>query len=171
MPQPKEPEFEASADMRLVELQRSELGIAAPKRGAWESHTMTEGGTVEVEPPQQLNSAVLSVEATATPPSGVIPGAIVTLGMSIANEGALAARNVCAGAPLPGGATYRNGSFVRDGRPQLDDAADEFFGTGTMLEEIPPKSRVTFLWKIGVKLGNKPLVISPLVSAEDSALI
>ena len=30
---------------------------------------------------------------------------------------------------------------------------------------------MTFLWKIGVKIGNKPLVIAPLVSAEDSALI
>src|SRR5579872_969565 len=171
MPQPKEPEFEASADMRLVELQRSELGIAAPKRGAWESHTMTEGGTVEVEPPQQLNSAVLSVEATATPPSGVIPGAIVTLGMSIANEGALAARNVCAGAPLPGGATYRNGSFVRDGRPQLDDAADEFFGSATLVGTIEPGMRATFLWKIGVRLGNKPLVIAPVVTGEDTAVV
>src|SRR5579872_6557810 len=171
MPQPKEPEFEASADMRLVELQRSELGIAAPKRGAWESHTMTEGGTVEVEPPQQLNSAVLSVEATATPPSGVIPGAIVTLGMSIANEGALAARNVCAGAPLPGGATYRNGSFVRDGRPQLDDAADEFFGTGALVGTIAPATRVTFLWKIGVRLGNKPLVIASAVTGEETAVV
>ncbi len=81
------------------------------------------------------------------------------------------AHGVRVAVPLPGSATYRNGSFVRDGRPLLDDAAEEFFGTGTMLEEIPPKSRVTFLWKIGVKLGNKPLVIAPLVSAEDSALI
>jgi hypothetical protein len=167
----REPDFDESADMRLVELQRSALGIVSPHRGAWESHAATEGSSVEAEPAQQLHSAVVSVETTATPPGEVIPGAIVTLAMSIANEGAAAARNVRAAAPLPGGAAYRNGSFVRDGRPLLDDAADEFFGTGTLIGTIAPKTRVTFLWKIGVRLGNKPLVIAPIVTAEETAVV
>lgn len=172
MPRPKEPDFEESADMRLVDLQRAALGVSPPERGAWESHAHTEGSSMQPEAPEQrLESAVLAVELTATPPGEVIPGAIVTLAMSVANEGATAASNVRAGAPLPGGASFRNGSFVRDGRPLLDDAADDFFGEGTFVGTIPPKSRVTFVWKIGVRLGNKPLVIAPVVRGDETAIL
>jgi uncharacterized repeat protein (TIGR01451 family) len=170
-PRPREPDFEESADMRLVELQRAALGVPSPPRGTWESHAPTEGGSVEAEPQQRLQSAVLNVDLTANPPSEVIPGAIVTLALSVANEGATEARNVRVCVPLPGGASYRNGSFMRDGRPLLDDAADELFGSGTPVGTIAPKSRVTFVWKIGVRLGNKPLVIAPLVSADQSAVV
>ena len=172
MPRPREPDFEESADMRLVDLQRAALGVSPPPRGTWETHAHTDGSSPQPEAPEQaLESAVLSVELTATPSNEVIPGAIVTLAMSVANEGAVAARNVWAGAPLPGGATYRNGSFVRDGRSLLDDAADEFFGTGTPLGSIPAKTRVTFIWKIGIRLGNKPLVIAPVIRADDTAIV
>ena len=167
----REPDFEASADMRLVELQRAALGVPAPHRGDWESRVSTEGGAVEAEGEQHLQSAVLAVELTASPPGDVIPGAIVTLALSLTNEGAVVARNIRVAVPLPGGATYRNGSFVRDGRPQLDDAADELFGPGTAIGNLAPKSRVTFLWKAGVRLGNKPLVISPTVTAEETAVV
>ena len=172
MPAPRrEPEFEESADMRLVELQRAALGVSSPERGTWESHTPPEGSSVDAEPAQELRSAVLAVETTATPPGEVIPGAIVTIAVSVANEGAATAKNVRVGVPLPGGTTYRNGSFVHDGRPLLDDAADEFFGGGTLVGTIAPKSRVTFLWKVGVRLGNKPLVIAPSVSADETAVV
>lgn len=172
MPRPREPDFDESADMRLVDLQRAALGVASPERSAWESEAHTEGGGAQPETPaQHLESAVVAVELTATPSGEVIPGAIVTLAMSISNEGAMAARNVRICAPLPGGATYRNGSFVRDGRPLLDDAAEEFFGAGTTVGTIAAKSRVTFLWKIGVRLGNKLLVIAPVVNAEETAIV
>lgn len=169
---PREPDFEESADMRLVDLQRAALGVPAAERSAWETQAHTEGGSAHVETPEQrLESAILCVELTATPAEQVIPGAIVTLALSLANDGAAAAHAVRAGVPLPGGATYRNGSFVRDGRPLLDDAAEEFFGPGTPVGTIPPKTRVTFIWKIGVRLGNKPLVVAPVVSAEHAAVV
>lgn len=167
----REPDFEASADMRLVELHRAALGVPAPPRGTWESRVSAEGGAVEPEAEQQLSSAVVAVEVAANPAAEVIPGAIVTVSVSIANEGAAAARNVRVAVPLPGGATYRHGSLVRDGRPMLDDAADELFSTGTLLERIEPKSRATFLWKIGVRIGNKPLVIAPVVSGDETAIV
>lgn len=158
--------------MRLVDLQRAALGVSPPERGAWESHAHTEGSSTQPEAPaQRLESAVVAVELTATPAAEVIPGAIVTLALSVSNEGAADARNVRVAAPLPGGAAYRNGSFVRDGRPLLDDAADEFFGEGTYLGTLPAKSRATFVWKIGVRLGNKPLVIAPVVSADEAAVV
>lgn len=166
-----EPEFDESADMRLVELQRIELGVPARERGAWESHTAIEGAAVEAAPTPSLQSAVVTVELTATPGEDVIPGAVITLSMSIANEGSVPARNVRAIVPLAGGASYRNGSFVRDGRPLLDDAAEEFFERGAAIESLAPKTRVTFLWKIGVRIGNKPLVIAPTVTADESAVV
>ncbi|HKU68664.1 MAG TPA: hypothetical protein VJP85_12880 [Candidatus Baltobacteraceae bacterium] len=171
MRRPKDPDFEESADMRLVDLQRAALGVSPPDRTTWESQAHTEGGSVEAEPPPVLQSAVLAVETAATPPVDVIPGAIVTVAMSVANEGAAPAKNVRAGAPLPGGVTYRNGSFVRDGRPLLDDAAEEFFGAGTAVGTLAPGSRATFVWKIGVRLGNKPLVIAPVVTGDETAVV
>ena len=176
----REPDFEGSADMRLVDLQRAALGVPAPERGDWESSLGSEGGPVpdkadeEAEAAQAasaMGSAVVECDLTATPSSGVIPGAIVTLAASIANEGAVPARNVRVTVPLPGGASYRNGSLTRDGRPSSDEAAEELFTTGTLLPQIAPKTRVTFLWKIGVRLGNKPLVIAPTILAENTAVI
>jgi hypothetical protein len=167
----KDPDFDGSADMRLVELQRAALGVAAPARSAWESDAHTEGSSAPVSPEPVLESAVLAAELTANPPADVIPGAVVTLALSIANEGSIAARAVRVAVPLPGGATYRSGSFVRDGRPVHDNEADAFFGTGLQAGTLAPKTRATFLWKIGVRLGNKPLVMTPLVDAEDTAIV
>jgi uncharacterized repeat protein (TIGR01451 family) len=170
---PKQPDFDESADMRLVELQREALGKTAPPRGSWESRIAGDVSGIDVDPEgtQRLESPVVAVETTATPSADVIPGAIVTLTLALVNEGAGAAQNVRVAVPLPGGAAYRNGSFVRDGRPQLDDAADEIFGPGTLIPSIPAGTRITFLWKIGVRLGNKPLVIAPAVAAERSGVL
>lgn len=167
----RDPDFDGSADMRLVDLQRQALGVAAPSLGVWESEAHAEGTAVEAEPQQALASAVLAVEASAVPPEDVIPGAIVTISLSIANEGAAAARGVLVCAPLPGGAAYRNGSLVRDGRPVLDDDAEDLFGTGLAIGTIEPQRRSTLLWKIGVRLGNRPLVIAPIVRADQAAVV
>jgi uncharacterized repeat protein (TIGR01451 family) len=169
--QKREPDFDASADMRLVDLARATLGVPAPARGSWESVMHAEGASVDPEPPQKLASAVLAVETVATPANDVIPGAIVTLTLSIANEGVEDARGVRVSVPLPGGASFRNGSLVRDGRPLFDDAADEFLGSGILVGTIASKARVTFIWKIGVRLGNKPLVVQPSVRAQASAIL
>jgi uncharacterized repeat protein (TIGR01451 family) len=171
LPSTNAPKFDESADMRLVELQRAALGVPPPQINAWETDISAEGVAVEVAPPPSLGSSVLAVETTATPAGEVIAGAIVTLTLSVANEGVAPARNVRVCVPLPGGATYRNGSFVRDGRPLLDDAAEEFFGSGTWVAAIEPGARATFIWKISVRLGNKPLVVSATVRADGSAVV
>lgn len=156
--------------MRLVDLQRTALGVQ-PQARTWHSDISLEGGVIPPEPEPELHSAVVMCELHATPDSGIIPGAIVTIAMSLVNEGAVAARDLRVAVPLPGAAAFRNGSLVRDGRPLLDDAADELFSTGALIEQMPPKTRATFLWKIGVRIGNKPLVIAPVITAEDTAVI
>src|SRR5690348_9174092 len=102
-----EPDFELSADMRLIELQRSALGLSAPMRPSWESRLSSiDGLGVEEAPVPSVQSAVITVDVTANPSTDVIPGAIVTLALSIANEGAASSPGILASVPLPGGASY-----------------------------------------------------------------
>jgi uncharacterized repeat protein (TIGR01451 family) len=169
----REPDFESSADMRLLDLQRSSMGLVAPERVAWETRyavDSTPGVDVTLETPTPTG-AVLAVTVTATPPSEVIPGTVITYALSIVNDGAAPAANVAATAPLPGGAAYRLGSFQLDGRPADDTAADRLFGNGLDLGSIAPGSRATLLWKVGVRMGTKPLLVIPQVRARDSAVI
>ncbi len=168
----RDPDFELSADMRLLELQRSALGLTPPNRTQWETRYAVEGtGEPSPTPLTPARSAVLAVEAVATPASGVIPGAVVTVSLSIANEGAVPASGIVASVPLPGGASYRAGSFVFNGRTAPDEIAERFFGAGVALGDIGPGERASYVWKIGVRLGAKPLVIAPHVHAAETAVI
>ena len=169
----QDPDFEISADMRLLELQRSALGLALPDRTRWESrYTVESTPGLEVATAEfSAKSAVLAIEASASPRSDVIPGAVVTLSLSMANEGAVAARGITVSVPLPGGGSYRAGSFLRDGRPANDDDAERFFGNGLSIEMLEPGARASFVWKLGVRLGAKPLVIAPQVRVEQGAII
>jgi uncharacterized repeat protein (TIGR01451 family) len=169
----KEPDFELSADMRLLELQRGALGLPARERTGWESSSSAGAGlplaSDEEEPVAQ--GAMLTINATAFPNDGVIAGAVVTVTLSVVNEGTAPASGVVAGAPLPGGASYRPGSFVWNGRSSFDDVAESFFGAGLAIGSLGPAERATFEWKIGVKLGTKPLLIAPSVRADDAAVL
>lgn len=169
----RDPDFDSSADMRLLELQRTALGLAAPQRASWESRyavDSTPGDAAEM-PLSGAASGVLSVTLTANPSGGVIPGTVVTYALSIVNEGRAAASGVVASVPMPGGATYRLGSLMLDGRPAGDDAADRLFGEGLDLGTIEAQSRVTLLWKVGIRMGTAALVAVPGVRARDAAVI
>lgn len=169
----REPDFEASADMRLLELQRSALGLTAPPPTRWESRYGSDAtaGVTDTEEPFEGASAVLVVETTANPPGGVIPGTVVTFSLSIANEGTQRATNVRVAVPVPGNAAYRTGSLVIDGRGAGEDVAQRFFGDGLEIGEIAPGNRATFVWKIGVRLGLGPLVAMPSVRATNAATV
>ena len=169
----RDPDFESSADMRLLELQRNALGLVPPQRAAWESRYAVDsapGELVEMGP-SGAASAVLAVTLTANPPSAVIPGTVVTFALSVVNDGALPARDAVASVPLPGGAAYRLGSLLLDGRPAGDEAAERLFGEGLALGAIERGSRVTLLWKVGVRMGTRPLIVTPAVRARETAVI
>lgn len=168
----REPDFELSADMRLLELQRSALGLSAPERPAWETRLSTEpsfGTDAPAEIPR--STAVLAVELSAHPDREVIPGTVITFSLSIANEGTVEAADVSVSVPRPAAAAYRHGSFVRDGRAMSDDDAEAFFGSGVSISNLASGSRATFIWKLGVALGVKPLVVLPQVAAGTGAVI
>jgi uncharacterized repeat protein (TIGR01451 family) len=169
----RDPDFDSSADMRLLELQRTALGLAAPQRAAWESRYAIDsapGETVEMAP-SVPRSAVLALTLTANPSTAVIPGTVITYALSVVNDGVLPARDAVASVPLPGGATYRLGSLVLDGRPADDEAAERLFGQGLGLGTIEPGSRVTLLWKLGVRMGTRPLIVAPALRARETAII
>ena len=167
-----DPDFELSADMRLLELQRASLGLGPPNKTAWQSRATNDAGIGDVpEAVSAPRSAVLAVEATATPNNAVIPGAVITATLSVLNEGAVAARNVVVSVPVPGGSGYRQGSFVADGRPVNDDTADLFLNAGLSVDEIAPGERRTFVWKLGVRLGVGSLLIAPSVRAQGAAVV
>lgn len=166
----REPDFDESADMRLVELQRAALGISA-RPGHWESRVRVEGGAVEAEVVEPAASAVLAVDLTATPNEGLIPGAVVTVSLSIANEGVRPANGLLVAVPVPGNASFRSGSLLADGRPESDGYAEAFFGEGIRIAQLAPKSRATFVWKLGVRAGTSPLAIVPAIRADDAAIV
>ena len=168
----REPDFELSADMRLLELQRSALGLPPRERHSWESRTGAEGSLpVAQAEPEPGRTPVLAVEAVAFPADGVIAGAVVTLTLSVANEGAALADDVVVAAPLPGGASYRPGTFVWNGRSTYDEVAEKFFHAGLPIGALTVGERATFQWKIGVRLGAKPLVIAPQVRSPNAAVL
>jgi hypothetical protein len=170
----KEPDFDLSADMRLLELQRGALGLPPRERTGWESSTSSNTGMPLAgasDDEAVAEGAMLTVDAMAFPNDGVIPGAVVTVTLKIANEGSTAADGVVAGVPLPGGASYRPGSFVWNGRSSFDDVAEAFIGAGLDIGSIGASERATFEWKIGVKLGSKPLLFAPAVRASGAAVI
>jgi uncharacterized repeat protein (TIGR01451 family) len=167
----REPDFELSADMRLLELQRSALGLPPRERLAWESHGAESSIPVAQAEPEPGRSAVLAVEASAFPADGVIAGAVVTLAMSVGNEGAVLATDVVATAPLPGGAAYRPGTFVWNGRSTYDEVAENFFNQGLAIGALDVGERATFQWKVGVRLGTRPLVVAPQVRSSNAAIV
>lgn len=167
----REPDFELSADMRLLELQRGALGLPPRERTSWESRHATEGIPVAQSEPEPGRTPILAIEATAFPADGVIAGAVVTMSLSAANEGAAEADDIVVLAPLPGGAAYRPGTFVWNGRSTYDEVADSFFNQGLPIGALAPGARATFQWKIGVRLGTKPLVVSPQVRSSNAAVV
>ena len=167
----RDPDFYLSADMRLLALQRSALGLPEPDRPGWENRAIAEGPNLPDDPIHPPEGAVLNIVAVATPSEGIIPGAIVTLSLSVANEGVAPAHDVRVSVPLPGGASYRPGSFVIDGKPAFDEIAERFFGAGLELGDLAPKTRATFVWKIGAHLGTRPLLVAPQVAAKDAGVI
>ncbi|HTU70588.1 MAG TPA: hypothetical protein VMF11_09740 [Candidatus Baltobacteraceae bacterium] len=160
--------------MRLLELQRTSLGLTAPpERVGWETRYAGDSAPLidMVTEAPVTKSAVLAVTLTATPPGEVIPGTVVTYALSIVSEGAAHAAGAVVAVPLPGGAAYRLGSLQIDGRAADDGAADQLFGNGLELGTVAAGSRATLLWKVGVRMGTKPLVTIPQVRAANAGII
>jgi outer membrane biosynthesis protein TonB len=167
-----EERFDQSADMRLVELRREQLGIAKPTAASWQSRTAVDlpfGPAPETVAPE--SGAVLSLALNANPDSGLIPGAVVTLGLSVINEGAKAATKTSVRLPLPGAMEYRPGSLQIDGREAPDEEAERLFGTGLDLGTLVGAQRRTLLLKLTTKASIDDPVLAPSLSSADAAVV
>ncbi|HXF33684.1 MAG TPA: hypothetical protein VN603_03865 [Candidatus Acidoferrales bacterium] len=167
-----EERFDQSADMRLVELRREQLGIAKPTAAAWQSKAAVDlpfGPAPEIAAPE--SGAVLNLALTANPDSGLIPGAVVTLGLSVVNEGSKPATKAALRLPLPTAMTYRPGSMQIDGRDVSDDLAEQLFGTGLDLGTLTGSQRRTVLLKLTAKASVDDPVLFPTLSSADAAVV
>lgn len=170
-----EEQFEQSADMRLVDLRREQLGVASPAPSAWRSAATIDipfgppkaEPEVAAEPP----GAVLTLQTTATPRAGLIPGALVTIGVSLLNEGGRPAHGTQVRLPLPTAMSYHQGSLVIDGRESSDELSDELFGKGLGLGTLAPGQRKTLLFKLTTKPGLDDPILSPSLTSDDAAVV
>ncbi len=168
----RDPNFEASADMRLVELSRTASGKAIPVKSRWQSRGNAEAGSPVIdEELAPLDGSLVVATLHSTPSADVIPGAVLTVTLALNNEGGEDARDILIGSPLPGATRVRPGSLVMDGRPAAGDVAEAFFGAGYALRTLAGGSRTTFYWQLEVLAGTDPVIISGNVRATGSAVI
>lgn len=167
-----EERFDQSADMRLVELRREQLGITKPAAPSWQSRTAVDlpfGQPPEATPPEA--GAVLTLTVTANPDSGLIPGAVVTLALSVINEGAKAATKTLVRLPLPAAMVYRPGSMQIDSREASDNQAEQLFGIGLELGTLAGAQRRTVLLKLTTKASLEDPILAPSLSSADAAVV
>ncbi|MBV8151814.1 MAG: hypothetical protein JOY59_09670 [Candidatus Eremiobacteraeota bacterium] len=152
-----------SAERRLLEHRRKELGAPPAPASSWSRTRDVYAGqtptiTVEREGPR------LDASLAAWPPEGLIPGAVVTVSLALHNDGPRAAEGIVVSVPVPSGATYRQGTFTRDGR-EREESALELFGAGLEIGTLPGGSRTALVWKIDVEPGLDDLVLAPTVKS------
>jgi uncharacterized repeat protein (TIGR01451 family) len=165
--------YDRSADMRLLELQREALGV--PRR-VIDSISYTDPDplpdTLGAEPESYAQSGTILIAATdARPRTALIPGALVTISLSVANDGDAAATNVRMSLPLPVDTSFRPGTLTIDGVPGGDDVAAEFFANGIVVGDIGPGTRTAVSVKLVVELGRNDIILSPQLSAAAGAIV
>ena len=172
-----EERYNRSADMRLLELRRKALGITAAKI-APTVVVSTRYSDLDWLPPSTnvdetyvAHGTIINVMVDARPRRGLIPGAQVTVSLSVANDGDAAASNVRVTLPPPIGAEYVAESLLVDGRAGGDAVADEIFANGTMLTDIAAGTRYTLTLKLTVGSGIGDILLSPQLSADSAAIL
>ncbi|GAC1403309.1 MAG: hypothetical protein NVSMB64_04800 [Candidatus Velthaea sp.] len=162
--------FEQSADMRLVDLQRQALGIAAPQ-AAWQRNTHDLPHAPSGEPQPAQRGIVLVATVDAQPRSGLIPGALVSIGCAIVNDGDTPADGILVTISLPFETGYRAGTLAIDGAPAPDARAAELFANGLLLGPAGRGERRTIAFKLLVDAGLDALTIAPHVESAGGAII
>jgi len=171
----KRPDFEVSADMRLLELQRQAAG-APIRETRWEPSSadleeLEDAPQVLEAPTEPSTGAVLHLALAAGPERGLIPGALVSVTIALSNDGGVPAEGIALSLPLPAGARYRSGTLQRDGRALDDERSEELFGEGLAIGALAPGERCTIAYRIEVAAGVTPLVLLPHARSLNAAVI
>ena len=171
----KRPDFEVSADMRLLELQRQAAG-APVRETRWEPRSadldeLEDAPHVAEAPTAPSTGAVLHLALAAGPERGLIPGALVSVTLALSNDGGVPAEGVILSLPLPAAARYRSGTLQRDARPLDDERSEELFGEGLAIGALAPGERCTISYRIEVGAGVTPLLLLPHARSLNAAVI
>lgn len=167
---------EQSADMRLVELQRSRLDLPErPRRWAQDPQTIEESfsgaARVDLATPE-LQEAVIFGSLHVSPSRSLIPGALVTVALVVENAGGAPA-SVRARLTLSLDAGYRPGTTTLDGReiPDVDEGSMALGAVGADLGAIAPgeRRRLALMAKLGT--AREPLRITGTLDAGGAATL
>lgn len=149
--------FDRDADSRLLERRRrEELGLA-PHRPAASSTPPRFGAEsmlADESPPPASRSAVLRVAVVARPNRELIPGAVVTVVVSVHDDGHAAADNVDLRITLPAESEPIASSFARDG-VEIDGEA--LLGPGLLLGTVEAGEEIRIRFAFRVLPGIGPL--------------
>jgi hypothetical protein len=165
--------YERSADMRLLEFEREARGLPLRVTGSTkysDPDQLADLGRDDDETYAQ-NGTILVASIDAQPRAALIPGALVTVSLSISNEGDTAAAGVRMSLPLPVDTVYRTGSLSIDGATGTDALAYELFGNGAELGIIDPGARRTMALKLVIEAGVADIRLSPQLSATSGAIL
>ena len=154
-----------SAERRLMEHRRRELGAPPSPSSPW-SRTREGPNALAASATLDRSGASLDVAVSAWPSDGLIPGAVVTVTLAIANGGTAAAGETVVVVPLPSGAVYRPGTLMHDGREGGDEAAEALLGAGLGLGKLPGGGRTALTWKLDIGPGIEDLILAPTVRAD-----
>ena len=168
----RDPNFEVSADMRLLELSRKLSDATPPVQSRWQSRGSPEVPSIPLdEVPEKTSGALIVTILHASPATEIIPGAVITVTLSLKNDGGSSAHDIVIHTPVPGSARIRSGSLRINGREASQNDADAFFGIGHLVAELANGARTTYLWAMEVLAGTEPLFLSADVRASDGAVI
>jgi hypothetical protein len=167
----RDPDFENSADMRLVDYTRTSLGLPSPDRPRWDSRISADGSGLPEPGQPERRGAIITAELACFPPGPVIPGAVLTITLGLVNDGSEAAAGLTVGVPVPGGATYREGSLERDGRPVDPSGVEAFLRGAYCVDELAPGSRAVLKWQLDVRASTGPIVVAPVIRADTGAVL
>jgi hypothetical protein len=148
--------FDRDADSRLLERRRrEELGLA-PHRPATSSTPPRFGAESMLadESPPASRSAVLRVAVVARPNRELIPGAVVTVVVTVHDDGHAAADNVDLRITLPAEAEAIAGSFARD---EIEIDGEALLGPGLLLGTVEAGEEVRIRFAFRVLPGTGPL--------------
>jgi hypothetical protein len=156
--------FERDADSRLLERRRrTELGLAPHVPTSLS--TASEFGAESIDPGRAAPSrrpALLRVELDARPSRELIPGAVATLVVTVANDGDVPVDDVLLRLAVPPEAEPVEGSFTRDDAP-ID--GETLLGEGQRIGAIAPSRAIRVRFALRVLPGTEALDVAVHASA------
>ncbi|HTJ27771.1 MAG TPA: hypothetical protein VMA36_16565 [Candidatus Limnocylindria bacterium] len=157
--------FERDADSRLLERRRSaELGLAPHAPAA--SRTQAQFGAESIRDDDESSApprpASLRGALEARPRSELIPGALVTIVLTVANDGESEAKDVRVRIALPPEAEPVAGSFARD---EIAIDGEALLGEGLPIGTLAPGGASRLRVAVQILPGTEPLDVVASASA------